>query len=67
MSLPEPPHLAEQPYTRDELLSMRREALCLAKVIPPGPERNQHRQVAISLRSLLRNASWLKTHTIDGQ
>lgn len=67
MSLPEPPPPAEEPYARDEMSSMRREALRLARVLPTGPERNQHRQVAKSLRSLLRNESWLKTRTIDGQ
>jgi hypothetical protein len=37
-----------------------------ARMYPPGPRRDQHRQIALSLRSLLKNRDWLDTHTIEG-
>jgi hypothetical protein len=45
---------------------MRRETLLDARMYPPGPQRNEHRQTALSLRSLLKNKDWLDTHTIEG-
>jgi hypothetical protein len=45
---------------------MRRETLLDARTCPPGPQRNQHRQTALSLRSLFRNKHWLDTYTIEG-
>jgi hypothetical protein len=33
---------------------------------PAGPQRNQHRQTALSLRRLFRNKDWLDTYTIEG-
>jgi hypothetical protein len=53
-------------YAIDELLVMRRETLLDARTCPPGPQRNQHRQTALSLRSLFRNKHWLDTYTIEG-
>jgi hypothetical protein len=32
----------------------------------PGPERNQHRQVALSLRALFKNQKWLDAHSLNG-
>jgi hypothetical protein len=29
-------------------------------------ESNQHRQLAVSLRTLFRNQNWLRTHTLEG-
>jgi hypothetical protein len=55
-----------QLYAIDELRVMRREMLVDARLYPPGPQRNQHRQSALSLRSLLKNKRWLDTHTIEG-
>lgn len=55
-----------QLYAIDELRVMRREMLLYARMYPPGPQRNQHRQTALSLRSLLKNKKWLDTYTIDG-
>jgi hypothetical protein len=55
-----------QLYAIDELRVMRREMLVDARLYPPGPQRNQHRQTALSLRSLLKNKRWLDTHTIEG-
>jgi hypothetical protein len=53
-------------YAIDELRVMRRERLLYARMYPPGPQRNQHRQAALSLRSLLKNENWLDTYTIEG-
>jgi hypothetical protein len=55
-----------QLYAIDELRVMRREMLLDARMHPPGPQRNQHRQIALSLRSLFRNKRWLDTYTIEG-
>jgi hypothetical protein len=52
-------------YTMPELIEMRRQVLRFARSIPPGPERNSHRQIAASLRSLFRNKDWLDTHTVE--
>ena len=49
-------------YTRLELVEHRRNILRYARSFPPGPERNQHRQIALSLRALFRNRSWLEGH-----
>jgi hypothetical protein len=55
-----------QLYAIDELRVMRREMLLSARMYPAGPQRNQHRQNALSLRRLFRNKAWLDTYTIDG-
>jgi hypothetical protein len=47
-----------------ELIEYRRNILRYARSFPPGPERNQHRQVASSLRALFRNREWLETHVL---
>ena len=57
-----PPRL----YTKPELIEMRRQVLRFARSLPPGPERNNRRQIASSLRSLFRNKSWLDAHTVEG-
>jgi hypothetical protein len=51
-------------YAFDELRVMRRKMLLYARL--PGPQRYQHRQIALSLGSLLKNEEWLNTHTIEG-
>jgi hypothetical protein len=53
-------------YTTAELIEHRRNILRYARSFPPGSERNQHRQVALSLRALFRNRKWLDSHTVDG-
>jgi hypothetical protein len=53
-------------YAIDELRVMRRELLLIARMYPPGPQRNEHRQTALSLRSLFRNKDWLDAYTIEG-
>jgi hypothetical protein len=52
-------------YSEAELLEHRRNILRYARAFPPGPERNQHRQVALSLRALFRNREWLSAHVLD--
>jgi hypothetical protein len=53
-------------FTHSQLLELRRQMLRFARATPPGPERNGHRQVAASLRSLFRNKRWLDAHTVEG-
>jgi hypothetical protein len=50
-------------YTKPELIGLRRTMLLYCRSFPPGSERNQHRQVATSLRTLFRDKEWLRTHT----
>jgi hypothetical protein len=40
----------------------RRDILRYALSFPPGPERNQHRQIALSLRVLFKRPEWLEAH-----
>ena len=55
--------LLDQPlYSRAELIEQRRNILRYARSFPPGPERNQHRQIALSLRALFRDSEWLRAH-----
>jgi hypothetical protein len=49
-------------YTMPELIEMRRRVLRFARSLQPGPERNNRRKIASSLRSLFRNTNWLDTH-----
>jgi hypothetical protein len=53
-------------YTMAELIELRRTMLRFSRSIPPGPERNGHRQVALSLRTLFKNKAWLDANTIEG-
>jgi len=50
-------------YSTAKLTEVRRHTLRFARSFPPGPERNFHRQVAMSLRSLFSNEAWLEAHT----
>ena len=56
---PMPAHL----YSNSELFELRRSTLRFARAFPPGPERNQHRQIALSLRALFKNEKWLRIHS----
>jgi hypothetical protein len=58
--------LVERLYSLEELVELRRNTLRYARAFPPGNERNQHRQVAVSLRGLFRGQKWLRTHTLEG-
>jgi hypothetical protein len=52
-----------QLYGEVELIELRRSILRYARSFPPGPSRNQHWQVASSLRRLFKDEKWLATHT----
>jgi hypothetical protein len=54
-------------YSMDELRLIRADIVRYARMLPPGADRNHHRQIALSLRSLFRNQRWLDEHTIDGR
>ena len=58
----------DQPrYTMAELRVIRRDVILYdARSFPPGFERNQHRQIALSLGRLFHNAKWLDAHTREG-
>jgi len=58
--------LVERLYSIEELVELRRNTLRYARAFPPGKERNQHRQVAVSLRTLFRGQKWLRAHTLEG-
>jgi hypothetical protein len=47
-----------------ELIEHRRNILRYARSFPPGPERNQHRQIALSLRALFRKKDWLEANVL---
>jgi hypothetical protein len=51
-------------YTKAELVDLRRTMLLYARLFSPGPERNQHRQIALSLGALFKNKKWLDVHTL---
>jgi hypothetical protein len=59
---PEPDSRRQMAY----FIEMRRNVLRYARTFPPGGQRNQHRQIALSLRALFRNKTWLESHTLDG-
>jgi hypothetical protein len=61
--IPEPEPL----YWIDDLTVLRRDVLRYAKSFPRGSERNQHRQIALSLRRLLKNQKWVDARTLDGR
>jgi hypothetical protein len=44
----------ERRYNLEELVGLRRKMLLYARSFPPGHERNQHRQTAMSLRDFSR-------------
>jgi hypothetical protein len=58
--------LIDRLYSLDELTELRRTMLRYARYFPPGAERNEHLQIAVSLRRLFRNEKWLAAHTIKG-
>jgi hypothetical protein len=53
-------------YSKAELIGYRRNILRYARSFPRGSERDQHRQVAVSLRDLFKNEKWLRAHTVEG-
>jgi hypothetical protein len=62
-----PDHANDPPlYSKAELIELRRNILLYARSFPPGFERNQHRQIALSLGRLFHNKKWLDAHTLEG-
>jgi len=60
-------HSSDPPlHSKAELIELRRNVLRYARSFPPGFERNQRRQVALSLRRLFKDKKWLDAHTYDG-
>ena len=57
--------LVERLYSIQELVELRRNSLRYARSFPRGDERNWHRHVATSLRSLFRDKNWLQAHVRD--
>jgi hypothetical protein len=55
----------ESRYSIAELIELRRTMLRFARSIPPGPERNQHLQIAICLRRLFKDKAWFDAHVIE--
>jgi hypothetical protein len=53
-------------YSRGQLIELRRQMLRFARSLLPGPERNERRQIAASLRNLFRNKVWLDAHAAEG-
>ena len=53
-------------YRIADLKIVRRDLLLYARSFPPGSERNQHLQIAFSLRRLFKSRKWLDAHTLDG-
>jgi hypothetical protein len=68
--MPSPDRVPEpEADTRREMayfIELRRSVLRYARTFPPGAERDRHRQIALSLRRLFRNKTWLESHTLDG-
>ena len=58
------PELDHPLYSEAELVEQLRNILRYARSCPPGPERNQHRQIARSLRTLFRNREWLQANVL---
>jgi hypothetical protein len=63
-SAPRPDPAATKVYAIAELYEVRRLVIAHARAAPPGPERNQHRQIARSIRRLFGDPTWLADHTI---
>jgi len=49
-----------------ELYELRRVIIKHSRSMPPGPARNEHRQIATSMRSLTRDKEWLAAHAVAG-
>jgi hypothetical protein len=52
-------------YSKAELIELRRNILLYARSFPPGFQRNQHRQIALSLCRLFDNTEWLDAHMLE--
>jgi hypothetical protein len=54
-------------YSSAELFETRRQILRFARSIAPGPERDKHLQIAVSLGRLFRSKAWRNAHVADAQ
>jgi hypothetical protein len=52
-------------YTMAELYELRRVVIGYSRLFPPGPIRNEYRQIASSMRSLSKDKPRLAAHTVD--
>jgi hypothetical protein len=52
-------------YTMAELYELRRVIIRHSRSLPPGPARNEHRQIATSMRSLSKDRGWLAAHVVE--
>jgi hypothetical protein len=64
--MPSVHQLGEQRHSIEELVGIRRDMLRYARSFPPGADRNQRRQIALSLRTLFKNKEWLDANTWEG-
>ena len=56
-------HRQNVPVSRlNDLIQARRDALWIARLLPRGSERNQQRQIAASLRRLIKEDEWAIPH-----
>ena len=53
-------------YTMAELYELRRVMIGYSRLFPPGPIRNEYRQIASSMRSLSKDKPPLAVHAGDG-
>jgi len=53
-------------YRLRDLIEKRGDVLRRARSLPAGSERNQLRQIAVSLRALCKNGKWLQANTVEG-
>ena len=60
-----PSNVENKRYTMAELYELRRVIIKHSRSIPPGPARNEHRQIATSMRSLSKDRDWLAVHTVE--
>lgn len=63
------PHPVEtKRYMMAELYDLRRSIIRHSRALSPGSARNEHGQVARSMRSLVKDKRWLAVHTVmDGE
>jgi hypothetical protein len=57
-------HVETKRYTLAELYELRRVIIKHSRSVSPGPARNEHRQIASSMRSLFKDRAWLAVHTV---
>lgn len=53
-------------FSMAELYELRGVIVRHSRTLPPGRDRNEHRQIATSIRLLFKNRKWLALHTVGG-